>query len=262
MRVLVVEVDRALGLFLQKGLIMSGHNVELVASGEAALEQATAHPPDLMVLDLSSPMADGSEVLEHMQQRVAATSVLVLSGSSEVAVRVRCLNMGADDFLHKPFSFHELAARCGAILRRREQFTDPVLRFGSVEMNRIDRSVLHGGRAVLLTGKEFSLLEFLLRRDGQCCSREELLEGVWQSSPEVAPNVVDVYITYLRRKLSAAWPQALESAIETVRGAGYRMRGLRKRPPVVDAQRMDSRQRMLPLMPMANQAEPPSEAPM
>jgi DNA-binding response OmpR family regulator len=244
MRVLVVEVDRALGLFLQKGLIMSGHNVELVASGEAALEQAAERPPDLMVLDLSAPMADGSDVLEQMQQRIAATSVLVLSGCGAIEERVRCLNLGADDFLHKPFSFHELSARCRAILRRREQFADPVLRFGSVELNRIDRSVLHGGRAVLLTGKEFSLLEFLLRREGECCSREDLLGGVWQSSPEAAPNVVDVYITYLRRKLSAAWPQAVESAIETVRGAGYRMRATRKRPQTEDqlSSRADTRQ--------------------
>jgi DNA-binding response OmpR family regulator len=252
MRVLVVEKDRALGEFLQKGLNLSGHHVDWVGDGEKALEQAADHPPDLMVLDLSSPMEGGMDVLAQMQQRAAATSVLVLGGSGGLEERVRCLNLGADDFLHKPFSFHELSARCRAILRRREQFADPVLRFGSVEMNRMDRSVLHGGQAVALTTKEFSLLEFLLRRGGECCTREDLLDGVWQSSPDAAPNVVDVYITYLRRKLSAAWPQAIESAIETVRGAGYRMRGSRNRPAATDqlfAEPRRGTQIGLPLLP-------------
>jgi DNA-binding response OmpR family regulator len=251
MRVLIVENDRALGLFLTKGLKLHGHHVEWVGNREAALEQAAEHPPDLMVLDLNLALEGGTNVLEQMQQRASATSVLVLSGSGALEERVRCLNLGADDFLHKPFSFHELSARCRAILRRREQFADPMLRFGSVEMNRMERTVLHGGRAVLLTSKEYSLLEFLLRRGGECCTREALLDGVWQSSPEAAPNVVDVYITYLRRKLSAAWPQAMESAIETVRGAGYRMRAIRKRPQGVDA---DLRQGTLALLPIAEQA--------
>lgn len=254
MRVFVVEVDQALGQFLQKGLKLNGHDVRWVGDGEQALEQAADHPPDLMVLDLSSPTEGGMGVLEQIQQRLSATSVLVLGGSGGLEERVRCLNLGADDFLHKPFSFHELSARCRAILRRREQFADPVLRFGSVEMNRMDRSVLHGGQAVLLTTKEFSLLEFLLRRGGECCSREDLLEGVWQSSPDAAPNVVDVYITYLRRKLSAAWPHAMESAIETVRGAGYRMRGVRQRPWAAENLSPELRQRMLPLAQMAKQS--------
>jgi DNA-binding response OmpR family regulator len=235
MHVLVVEDDRALGLFLKKGLMLEGHRVDWVGDGEAALVEALEDPPDLMVLDLGLPQRDGTEVLEEMHRRLAGTSVLVLTGRSDVEERVRCLNLGADDYLLKPFSFHELAARCRAILRRREQFADPVLRWGSLEMNRTARTVFHAGRPVGLTMREFALLEFLLRRGGECCTRSELLREVWLSSPDASGNVVDVYINYLRRKLSAAAPEMepADSVIETVRGRGYRVRAVRKRPQPV-----------------------------
>ena len=233
MRVLVVEDDRALGLFLQKGLKLEGHDVEWVGDGEAALERATANPPDLMVLDLSLPRRDGTEVLEEMHRLCGETAVLVLTGRSQVEERVRCLNGGADDCLLKPFSFHELAARCRAILRRKAQTGEPVLRFGGVEMNRVSRQVKREGVGVDLTAKEFALLEFLLLRRGECCDRAELLREVWQMSPDSGTNVVDVYINYLRRKLAAAHPEGSSSApvIETVRGAGYRLAAAGKGSP-------------------------------
>jgi DNA-binding response OmpR family regulator len=179
----------------------------------------------LIVLDLSLPKKDGTEVLEEMRGRLDETAVLVLTGRSHVDERVKCLNLGADDCLLKPFSFHELTARCRALLRRREQFADPVLRHGDIEMNRMERRVMRNGRQVELTVKEFSLLEFLLMRRGHCCSRSELLREVWQMSPEAGTNVVDVYVNYLRKKLGAASPDedAGVSVIETVRGEGYRM---------------------------------------
>jgi DNA-binding response OmpR family regulator len=125
----------------------------------------------------------------------------------------------------KPFSFHELTARCRALLRRREQFADPVLRHGDVEMNRMERKVVRNGRLVELTVKEFSLLEFLLMRRGRCCSRSELLREVWHMSPDAGTNVVDVYVNYLRKKLGAASVDGDDGCpvIETVRGEGYRM---------------------------------------
>jgi DNA-binding response OmpR family regulator len=125
----------------------------------------------------------------------------------------------------KPFSFHELTARCRALLRRREQFADPTLRHGDVEMNRMERRVVRNGRLVELTVKEFALLEFLLMRRGRCCSRSELLREVWQMSPDAGTNVVDVYVNYLRKKLGAACVGecAGDTVIETVRGEGYRM---------------------------------------
>jgi len=230
MRVLIVEDDAALGLFLQKGLKLEGHQVDWVGDGEAGLRHAEEHRPDLIVLDLSLPRKDGTEVLAEMRGRFDETSVLVLTGRSSVEERIKCLNLGADDCLLKPFSFHELTARCRALLRRREHFADPVLRHGEVELNRMERKVMRNGQMVDLTVKEFSLLEFLLMRRGQCCSRSELLRDVWQMSPDAGTNVVDVYINYLRRKLAVGGVDGDlgYSVIETVRGEGYRMSSGRK----------------------------------
>jgi DNA-binding response OmpR family regulator len=232
MRVLVVEDDRALGLFLQKGLMLEGHDVEWVGDGDTALELAAQQAPDLMVLDLGLPSRDGADVLELMRRDFQGTAVLVLTGRSQVQERVRCLDLGADDFVLKPFSFHELMARCRSLLRRRERFADPVLRFGGVEMNRMERTVRYEDAHIDLTTKEFSLMEFLMLRRGACCSRSELLTQVWHSTPEAGTNIVDVYVTYLRKKLAAAHPEdhSGDSAIETVRGSGYRMRDKRKIP--------------------------------
>jgi DNA-binding response OmpR family regulator len=232
MQVLIVEDDAALGSFLQKGLKLEGHEVAWVGDGEAALLHAEEHRPDLMVLDLSLPRKDGTEVLAEMQGRFDEMAVLVLTGRSQVEERVKCLNLGADDCLLKPFSFHELTARCRALLRRREQFADPMLRHGEVELNRMDRRVSRSGSPVELTVKEFNLLEFLMLRRGRCCSRSELLREVWHMSPDAGTNVVDVYINYLRKKLSAVHEEvdAGYSVIETVRGEGYQMGSVRKMP--------------------------------
>jgi DNA-binding response OmpR family regulator len=223
MRILIVEDDLALGLFLQKGLTLEGHEVEWLGDGEAALARLRSDPPELMVLDLSLPKKDGTEVLEAMLGRSHGTAVMVLTGRNDVEVRVRCLNLGADDCMLKPFSFYELRARCRALLRRREQFADPVLRCGGIELNRMERRVLRDGMPVGLTVKEFTLLEFLLQRQGSCCSRVELLREVWQMTPESGTNVVDVYVNYVRRKLAAVHPagDAAPVLIETVRGIGY-----------------------------------------
>jgi DNA-binding response OmpR family regulator len=230
MRVLIVEDDTALGLFLQKGLKLEGHDVAWVGDGETALVHAREHRPDLIVLDLSLPRKDGTEVLAELRGQFNETAVLVLTGRSQVEERVKCLNLGADDCLLKPFSFHELTARCRALLRRREQFADPVLRHGDLELNRMERRVTRNGQLVELTVKEFSLLEFLLMRQGRCCNRSELLSEVWQMSPDAGTNVVDVYINYLRRKLGAVSVDGDlgYNVIETVRGEGYRMGGTRK----------------------------------
>ena len=234
MRVLVVEDDRALGVFLQKGLASEGHEVEWVGDGDAAVERARRWEPDLVVLDLGLPQRDGHEVLAVLSEEAPGSSVMVLTGRGEVEERVRCLNLGADDFLPKPFSFQELTARCRAILRRRERCADPILRWDDIALDRLGRTVQRAGVAVELTGKEFALLESLMLRRGQTCSRAELLERVWQMAPDTPTNVLDVYVNYLRRKLGAvsAAPAAL---IETVRGTGYRMAA---RPAEVSATRI------------------------
>jgi DNA-binding response OmpR family regulator len=229
MRILIVEDDPSLAVFLQKGLILQGHEVDRAGDGDAALEMAAQQEPDLVVLDLGLPRRDGVEVLETLRREFPGSLVMVLTGRSDVQERVRCLDLGADDFVLKPFSFHELMARCRALLRRRDRFADPMLRFGGVTLNRMEHAE---GVGVELTAKEFALLEFLMLRRGACCSRAELLTEVWHSTPEAGTNVVDVYITYLRKKLGAAHPEdnVWTSAIETVRGSGYRMRDRRSIP--------------------------------
>ena len=236
MRVLVVEDDRALGAFLKNGLQLEGHRVEWVEDGEAALAQSAEGHPDLVVLDLSLPKRDGMEVLAEMRARHDDASVLVLTGRSDVDERVQCLEMGADDWLLKPFSFFELRARCRALLRRRQQFADPVLRHGDLELNRIEHKVARAGRSISLTAKEFALLEYLLLHQGECVSRSELLTEVWQMTTETGTNVVDVYVNYLRRKVDRLADHGAEasanhgSLIETVRGKGYRLGGPARTP--------------------------------
>jgi DNA-binding response OmpR family regulator len=234
MRVLIVEDDRALGAFLKVGLEAEGHAVDWVEDGDAALVHSAEQRPDLVVLDLSLPKRDGMEVLTAMRARHDDASVLVLTGRSELNARVECLNLGADDCLLKPFSFYELTARCRALLRRREQFSDPVLRHGDLQLNRIDHKVQRGDRAIELTAKEFALLEHLLIHRGECVSRSQLLAQVWQMSGNTGTNVVDVYINYLRRKLDAGeLHQAGESLIQTVRGTGYRLGSVVAQPKPV-----------------------------
>ena len=225
MHVLVVEDDPALAMLLQKGLVLEGYEVERASNGDAALDMVVEQAPDLVVLDLGLPCRDGTEVLELLSRDFPSSLVLVLTGRSNVQERVRCLDLGADDFVLKPFSFYEVMARCRALLRRRDRFTAPMLRFGGVELNRMERTVSYHGAHVELTVKEFSLLEFLMLRRGGPCSRGELLSEVWHSTPEAGTNVVDVYITYLRKKLAAAQPDhnRWASVIETVRGLGYRL---------------------------------------
>ncbi len=212
MNVLIVEDDAALGHFLDQGLKLDGHDVSVVTDGEAALESAAKLRPELMILDLGLPRMDGIEVLAEMQEHYRSTSVLVLTGRAEMEERVKCLRLGADDVVMKPFSFHELRARLQALSRRRSQFEDPVLRFGDLEMDRAQRRVTQAGREVELTATEFSLLESLMRRRGErVCSRAELLREVWRMplgagataarTSRMDTNIVEVYINYLRKKL-------------------------------------------------------------
>lgn len=230
MRILIVEDDAALGTFLERGLRLEGHEAQVTGDGHAAVRLAMERALDLIVLDLSLPQKDGIQVLEELRQKAVDASILVLTGRNAVEDRVRCLDLGADDFLMKPFSFSELTARCRALMRRRERFADPMLRQGDLELHRMERRVVRNGRTVELTVKEFALLEYLMLARGRTCARSELLKEVWQMSPDAGTNVVDVYVNYLRKKLCAGQPPVMCAAggemeadrlIETVRGEGY-----------------------------------------
>jgi DNA-binding response OmpR family regulator len=217
MRLLIAEDDKALALFLSRGLEADGHRIRLVYDGGAAVNAFREDLPDLTILDLNMPVKDGETALEEMRALNADLPVLVLTGRQEVDTRVRCLDRGADDLMIKPFSLHELRARCRALLRRKRD-AKLKLRAGDLELDRLNHSARRGGEEIVLTNKEFALLEQLMLNRGQCISRVELLDSVWNMEPAQTTNIVDVYINYLRRKLKDAPPGLL---IRTVRGRGY-----------------------------------------
>jgi DNA-binding response OmpR family regulator len=217
MRLLIAEDDKALSLFLGRGLETDGHHVHSVHDGARAVEAFRDESPDLTILDLNLPVMDGEAALAQIRQLNTDLPVLVLTARTEVETRVRCLDGGADDMMTKPFSLSELRARCRALLRRRRE-GQILLRAGDLEINRLDHSVRRAGKTLSLTNKEFALLEHLMLHRGRCASRVELLESVWNMEPAQSTNIVDVYVNYLRRKIDDKPPRPL---IRTVRGRGY-----------------------------------------
>jgi DNA-binding response OmpR family regulator len=219
LRLLIAEDDHALAMFLTRGLEQDGHRVTSALDGARALEAFRAEMPDLTVLDLSLPVMDGEQVLSEMRALDPQLPILILTGRQEIETRIRCLDLGADDLMIKPFSLHELRARCRALLRRKRE-ARLMLRVGDLEVDRLDHTVRRAGELIALTNKEFALLEHLLLHRGQCISRVELLDAVWNMEPAQTTNIVDVYVNYLRRKLKDPPPGFL---LRTVRGQGYQM---------------------------------------
>jgi DNA-binding response OmpR family regulator len=219
-RILVAEDDRPVASFLKKGLEAEHYAVDVAPDGEEALYMAEEYEYDLMVLDLILPRMDGLQVLKQIRTKKQPLPVLVLTGRSRVEDRVKGLDLGADDYLIKPFAFRELSARVRALLRRGNRPPELSFQVEDLEMNRVDRTVRRGERKIELTPKEFSLLEYLMRNAGRAVSRAMIIEHVWNFSFDTMTNVVDVYINYLRKKISADSEGGL---IHTVRGVGYRI---------------------------------------
>ena len=217
MRLLIAEDDKALGMFLSRGLETDGHRVRIASDGGAAVDAFREDLPDLTILDLNLPVKDGEQVLEEVRLVDADLPVLVLTARQEVETRVRCLDRGADDLMTKPFSLHELRARCRALLRRRRD-AKLLLHAGNLELDRMNHLARRAGELITLTNKEFALLEHLILYRGQCVSRMDLLETVWKMEQAQTTNIVDVYVNYIRRKLKDPAPGHL---IRTVRGKGY-----------------------------------------
>lgn len=217
MKLLIAEDDKALALFLSRGLEADGHRIRLAYDGGAAVDAYREDLPDLTILDLNMPVKDGETALVEMRALNADLPVLVLTGRQEVDTRVRCLDRGADDLMIKPFSLHELRARCRALLRRKRD-AKLKLHAGDLELDRLDHTARRAGEEIVLTNKEFALLEHLMLNRGQCVTRVELLDTVWNMEPAQTTNIVDVYINYLRRKLKDPPPGLL---LHTVRGRGY-----------------------------------------
>jgi DNA-binding response OmpR family regulator len=215
---LVVEDEERIASFVAKGLRAHGYGVKWARTGREALERGTDADISLVILDLGLPDLDGLEVLEGLRERGSTVPVLVLSARGRVDDRVRGLNLGADDYLPKPFAFEELLARVRANLRPHAGVTpDMLLRAGGISVDLLQREVRVDGRPVSLSAREFSLLKAFVAHPGQVLSRQELLSMAWDMDFDPGTNLVDVYVRYLRRKLG-------ESVIETVHGAGYCLR--------------------------------------
>jgi two-component system copper resistance phosphate regulon response regulator CusR len=220
MRVLIAEDDKPVASFVQKGLESEQYAVDVAQDGDEAQFMVEQFDYDVVVLDLTLPRIDGLDVLQHIRQTKPALPVLILTGRSRVEDRVKGLDLGADDYLTKPFSFSELSARVRALLRRANHPAEVVLKVADLEMHRVERTVKRAGRTIELTPKEFGLLEYLMRNAGRCVTRAMIIEHVWNLSFDTMTNVVDVYINYLRKKIDEGSETKL---IHTVRGVGYQL---------------------------------------
>lgn len=218
-RILLVEDDAETAGYIARGLAESGFAVETAVSGRDGLYRATGGGFDLVILDRMLPELDGLAALRSLRAAGIATPVLMLSAMSAVDERVRGLRAGADDYLVKPFSFAELAARIEALLRRpAETRAETVLVCGDLELDLVARSARRGAREIQLQPREFQMLEYLMRRKGRVVTRTMLLEGLWDYHFDPQTNVIDVHISRLRKKIDA---EAEMPLIRTVRGAGY-----------------------------------------
>lgn len=220
MRVLMVEDEQRLAETVRRGLTDAGFVVELVDNGEDAVWAATENSYDVIVLDIMLPKLNGYKVLEQLRERGVWTPVLMLTAKDGEYDQTDAFDLGADDYLTKPFSFLVLVARLRALIRRGGPERPVILVAGDLTLDPARRRVERAGQEVALTPREYGLLEFLMRHRGDTVNKMEILENVWDPAFDGDPNVVEVYIRYLRLKLDAPFGR---HAIETVRGMGYRL---------------------------------------
>lgn len=218
MRLLLVEDEEKVARFIVKGLTAERFAVDIAGAGDAGVEMAQAYNYDLIILDLMLPGLDGAEALRRIRLRDSHVPVLALTARDALEDKVRIFEIGADDYLTKPFAFAELVARVKALLRRGAVSRANVLRVADLELDRLSQQVRRAGRRIELTVKEYALLEYLMNNAGRVLSRTMIIEHVWDQSFDGATNIVDVYVRHLRNKIDEAHDRKL---IRTVRGAGY-----------------------------------------
>ncbi len=218
-RILVVEDDRAISRLLELELGHRGLNVRCVASGLEAIPEAEAFRPDAIILDIMLPGMDGERVLDELRRAGTSVPIVMLTARDQPRDKVRNLDTGADDYITKPFDIEELMARLRAVMRRVGQ--DDRLRVGDLDVNTTTREVRRGGRGIDLTAREYDLLEFMALNARRVLSRDLILDRVWEHALDIDPNVVDVYVGYLRKKIDLPGEPRL---IHTVRGVGFTLR--------------------------------------
>ncbi len=222
MRILLAEDERDLSEVVARKLTSDGYSVDCCYDGEEAIYLLSYTEYDAVILDIMMPKADGFAVLRSLRGAGKTTPVLFLTARDAVSDRVKGLDSGANDYLVKPFALAELSARLRAMTRSAFALPDNLLSVGDLELDRAARSVRRGGREIALSAKEFALLEYLMLNRGRVLSRETIENHIWNFDYEGGTNVVDVYISYLRKKIDGG---AGEKLIHTVRGSGYVLRG-------------------------------------
>ncbi|WP_456506576.1 response regulator transcription factor [Arthrobacter sp. TE12232] len=218
MRILMVEDERALAETVRRGLKNEGFVVDVAHDGVSGLLAALENPYDAILLDLMLPRMNGYDVLKELRQRKVWAPVLMLTAKDGEYDQTDAFDLGADDYLTKPFSFLVLVARIRALIRRGAPARPVVMTVGTLTLDPVNRSVRRGETVISLTAREYGLLQYLMRRHGQIVSKVEILQNVWDPAFEGADNVVEVYVSYLRRKIDA--PFDLHT-LATVRGMGY-----------------------------------------
>jgi heavy metal response regulator len=217
-RILVVEDEKKVASFLRRGLEAEHHEVDVAHDGDAGLARALATEYDLLILDVMLPRRDGLEVVRELRKQGRRMPILVLTARATLPDKVTGLDVGADDYLTKPFEFAEFLARVRALLRRGAPTTPPILAVSNLTLDPVTRKVVRGGRPIELTPREYALLEFLMRHPGRVLSRALIAEHVWGVHFDSFTNVIDVYVNYLRRKIDSELEPKL---LHTVRGVGY-----------------------------------------
>jgi DNA-binding response OmpR family regulator len=220
MKVLVIEDEKKIAAFVRKGLEAQGCVVDVAHRGDEGYTLATTRPYDVLVLDIMLPGRDGLSILRSLRDRKVPLPVLLLTARSELNERLDGLNLGADDYLTKPFFIEELVARLHAITRRASGATQSILAVADLTVNLLTREVKRGGAGIELTPREFALLEYLMRSPGRVLTRVQICERVWSYDFDPGTNLVEVYIQRLRKKVDG--PAAVK-LIETIRGVGYRL---------------------------------------
>ena len=221
MRILLVEDEPRMAAAIRRVLAAEHYTVDLAQDGEEALAFLAGTAYDVIVLDRMLPGISGDDVLRRMRDKSMPTPVLMLTALSALEHRVEGLDAGADDYLPKPFAFSELLARLRALTRRRPELVSERLSAGDIQLDPDRHQVTVDGRSELLSAREYALLGYLIRHADQVVTRQQILDAVWGAEPDVYSNVVDLYVHYLRRKLSAL---GRAGALRTVRGVGYALR--------------------------------------
>lgn len=217
MKVLVVEDERKLGQFIRNGLEEAAYFVTLVGNCSSAREALAESDYDLVILDLGLPDGSGLDLLREWRGNKNTIQILVLSARGSVDDRIKGLNLGADDYLGKPFSFDELLARVRSLTRRQGRQRTTVLQHGPIRMDLVNRDVTVDGKQVYLTQREYALLEILLQNNGRVLTRTQIAEKIWDCHFDMETNLIDVYVRRLRAKLGGE----ASALITTVRGVGY-----------------------------------------